>query len=67
MTFAQRMVEKFETLLTEAVGLKTVTVNGTTTTYDDLQRQYQFWLGRVAREAGSPRIVRLDLSQQASQ
>lgn len=62
-TFAELQVERLETLLAEAVGLKTVVVNGTTTEYADLLVQYQFWKSKVAIESGAKqRIVRLDLS-----
>lgn len=62
-TFAEQMVSKLETVLLESAGLKTVSVSGTVTTFDDVQRQYEFWKSKVAREQGrKPRLVRVDLS-----
>ena len=62
-TFAELQVTRLETLLAEAVGLQSVAVNGTVTSYADLLKQYDYWKARVARENGTKqRIVRLDLS-----
>jgi hypothetical protein len=61
-TFAEQMVAKYEALLLEATGLKSVSVAGQMVTYDDLQTQYDLWKGRVAREQGTrPRILSAEL------
>ena len=61
-TFTQEMVDRIEAVLLESVGMREVTVNGTKVAYDQAERLYNYWKGRLAREQGSPRCVRLDLS-----
>lgn len=62
-TFAKTMVTKLEGLLSKAAGLKTVSVDGTMTTFDDLTAQYQHWKREVEKEAGRrPRVAGIDLS-----
>lgn len=62
-TFAESQVERLETLLAANVGVRSVSVDGTTVSYDDLLKQYQFWKSRVAREQGAkPRVAQIDLS-----
>ncbi len=51
-THEEVMLEKFETLLQSAVGLKSVTVDGTLITYVDLELKWQFWKKQVARQRG---------------
>lgn len=61
-TFAERMVAQLETVIEESAGLQSVTVNGTSTTYVDLVKQYEYWKKKVARENGSaPRVKRMNL------
>jgi len=56
------MVTKYETLLEANAGMKTVSVDGQTITYEDLHRRWEFWKNWQAREKGTrPRAVTLDL------
>ena len=52
-TFAEEQVERFETLLAEAVGVKTIEVDGQRVTYQDLKREYAYWKRVVGREKGT--------------
>ena len=52
-TFAEDMVTKYETLLSANTGVKSVSVDGQSVSYDDLVKQYQFWKTTVARAAGT--------------
>lgn len=53
MTFAEQMVSKYQTILLNSAGLKMVSVDGQTISYADLEKSYQFWLKKVAQEAGT--------------
>lgn len=62
-TYAENMVDKYETLLTANAGLKQVSVDGQVVSFADLEASYEFWTRRVAREAGTkPLIVGVNLS-----
>ncbi len=64
MAFADTMVAKLETLLTENVGVKSVNVDGTTIAYADLEKQYDYWKARAARASGArPRSAQIKLAQ----
>jgi len=62
-TFAEQMVEKYRTLLADSAGLKTVTVDGQTVTYGELEERLAYWENRVAAESGRrPRAATIKLS-----
>ena len=62
-TFAEQMVEKYRTLLADSAGLKSVTVDGQSVTYGELERQLQYWENKVAAECGRrPRAATIKLS-----
>jgi hypothetical protein len=56
-TLAEKMVAKLEALLLENAGLTSVTVDGVSTTFDDLTAQYAYWKKQVASEQGRSRTV----------
>ena len=61
-TFAEQMVTKLEALLLENAGVQSVNVDGQAVTFTDLQRQYDYWKGKVARESGTrPRVASVNL------
>ncbi len=63
VSFADQQVEKFQTLLSANVGVKSITVGNTAVTYEDLLKQYDYWKGRQAREQGKrPRAAQINLS-----
>ena len=51
-TFAEQMVAKYETLLAASAGLDTVSVDGQSVRYADVEAKYRYWKREVAREAG---------------
>jgi ABC-type amino acid transport substrate-binding protein len=62
-TFAQRMLEKYETLLEQNAGVERINIDGQDVTYADLEKKYEFWRARVLKEGGkAPTIstIRLD-------
>ena len=62
-TFAQQMVEKYRTLVADNAGLKSVTVDGQSVTYGDLERLLEHWESKVAAEQGRrPRAATIKLS-----
>ena len=62
-TFAEQMVEKYQTLLADSAGLKTVTVDGQSVTYGELEERLAYWEGRAAAESGRrPRAATIKLS-----
>lgn len=62
-SFAEQMVAKYETLLVKSAGLRSVTVDGTAITYADVEAQYRYWQGIVARQQGTrPVVSSIDLS-----
>jgi len=66
-TFAEDMVAKFEGLLRDNAGLRSVTVDGVATTFEDLTQQWEYWKRQAARESGSgkPRLSVCDMSANA--
>jgi hypothetical protein len=56
-TFAETMVTKLETLLSEAAGLRSVTVAGQMVTYENLIEQHGYWKKQVAQEQGTRRRI----------
>jgi len=54
-TFAETMLAKYEALLASAVGLDSITVDGQSVRYTDVEAKYRYWKREVAREpAGNP-------------
>jgi len=49
-TFAEQMVTKYETLLQTSAGLDTVSVDGQSVRYTDVDAKYRYWKREVARE-----------------
>ena len=61
-TFAEKMVARFEELLLESAGLKSVVIDGTQVSYEDLEAKYRYWKKKVAEEQGSaPLSAQIDL------
>ncbi|MDE2100064.1 MAG: hypothetical protein KGL39_22610 [Patescibacteria group bacterium] len=56
-SFAAAQVARLETLLSQCVGVQSITVDGQTVTYADLLAQYQFWKRRAAVENGTRPFV----------
>ncbi len=57
-SFASQMVAKYETLISQCVGVASINVDGQQVEYVELERQYLFWKSRAARENGSrPRVA----------
>lgn len=52
-TFAEDMVTKYKALLTDLGGLKSITIDGTSHTYEDLAAKLEYWEKKVARAAGT--------------
>ncbi|KKM67769.1 hypothetical protein LCGC14_1467770 [marine sediment metagenome] len=48
-TFAQQMVEKYRTLLADSAGLKSVTADGQSVTYGELEERLRCWESRATR------------------
>ncbi len=51
-TFAEQMLAKYETLLQTSAGLDTVSVDGQSVRYIDVEAKYRYWKREVAREKG---------------
>jgi len=49
-TFAEQMVAKYETLLATSAGLDTVSVDGQSVRYTDVEAKYRYWKREVGRE-----------------
>ena len=49
-TFAETMLAKYETLLQTSAGLDTVSVDGQSVRYADVEAKYRYWKREVARE-----------------
>jgi len=63
MSFATDMVTKYEGLLATHAGMKSVSVDGQSVTYDELEKQYEFWVKKAGAEAGTrPRLSKINLS-----
>jgi hypothetical protein len=52
-TFAETMLSKYETLLETSAGLDTVSVDGQSVRYTDVEAKYRYWKREVAREKGT--------------
>ena len=51
-TFAETMLAKYETLLQTSAGLDTVSVDGQSVRYTDVEARYRYWKRQVEREQG---------------
>ena len=51
-TFAETMLAKYETLLQTSTGLDTVSVDGQSVRYTDVEARYRYWKRQVEREQG---------------
>jgi len=61
-TFNEQMVTRLQALLLENVGADTVTVDGVTVQYADLQQRLDYFEKRLAVEQGTrPRAARIHL------
>jgi hypothetical protein len=61
--FAAAQVTRIETLLAENVGVKSIAVGNTTVSYEDLLKQFDYWVERAARESGKrPAAAQINLS-----
>jgi len=52
-SFNEQMVAKFEALLLENAGVQSVTIDGNSVAYTELEERYQFWKKRVQAERGT--------------
>ena len=60
-TTAKQMVEALEAALAQAVGVKSVTVDGQTTVFNDrasMLAELDYWQRKVARESGKRKTFR---------
>lgn len=56
------MVAKYEQLLLENAGAHSVTVDGQSVTFTDLEERYEKWQRKLAAEQGTrPRVAQIDL------
>lgn len=63
MAFADTMVAKYETLLQQCAGVKSVNVDGNTVTFEELEAKYQYWKKLAARASGArPFAARIKLN-----
>ena len=61
-TFADTMLAKYETLLQTSAGLDTVSVDGQSVRYTDVEAKYRYWKREVARQAGTrPQAASINL------
>jgi hypothetical protein len=61
-TFPETMLAKYEALLQTGAGLDTVSVDGQSVRYADVEAKYRYWKREVAREKGTrPRAASIKL------
>lgn len=61
-TFAAQMVAKLEALLLANPGAQSITIDGTVTSFVDLEKRLAQYRAEVARESGTrPRLRSFDL------
>jgi len=53
-TFAETMLAKYETLLQTSAGLDTVSVDGQSVRYTDVEAKYRYWKREVGRPSPKP-------------
>ena len=62
MAIEDTIVAKYEALLEANAGMKSVSVDGQTITYEDLHKRWEFWKAKAARLKGNrPRVLGMDL------
>ena len=63
-SLAEQMVEKLAEALVANAGATTVTIDGQTVAFADLEAKYDHWKARLARERGkAPAVSRIRLDQ----
>lgn len=50
--FAEQMVNKYEKLLLDNAGVKSVSVDGQSVTYSDLKKEYKSWKNQLDASTG---------------
>ena len=61
-TFAEMMLAKYETLLQTATGLDSISVDGQSVRYVDVEAKYRYWKREVGREQGQrPQAASINL------
>ncbi len=62
-TFYEQMLAKYQAaLLAAAPGVQSVSVDGTSVSYSDAKKEFEFWEKKVAIESGTrPRITSIDM------
>lgn len=61
-TFAEKMLAKLEELMLTNVGVQSVSIDGQSVSYIDLQKQHAYWAKQVAIEQGTnPTITTINL------
>ena len=55
--FAEEMVEKYKGLLRDNAGIKSVSVDGQSVSYDDIQKQYNQWKKILDSSTGKKAMV----------
>lgn len=62
--FAEKMVDKYQQLLLDNAGVKSVNVDGQSVTYSDLKADYQSWKNQLDASTGDKALIaQLDLSK----
>jgi len=62
-TSAETQVARYEALLATSAGLDTVSVDGQSVRYADVEAKYRYWKREVAREKGTrPQAASINLS-----
>lgn len=64
MAFADDQLARYEALMAKAVGLKSVSVDGQSVAYEELETRWKFWKREVAKAAGTkPAAANVDLAK----
>lgn len=56
--FAEKMVAKYRDLLLQGAGLKSISIDGQSVSYADLEAAYDHWTKKLARLNGSRPIAK---------
>jgi len=66
-TFAETMVAKYEALLAASAGLDTVSVDGQSVRYADVEAKYRYWKREVARQSSQrPQAAGININNHGS-
>ena len=66
-TFAETTLSKYETLLQTATGLDTVSVDGQSVRYADVEAKYRYWKREVARQSSQrPQAAGININNHGS-